>query len=369
MKIPLVDLAAQTDEIKETLWPVMHAAINDSAFIGGPNLVNFEENFGNFIHSSNFVGVSNGTSALEISLLAAGIKQGDEVITVAHTFFATVEAILNVGAVPIFVDVHLESGLIDIESIEDRISTRTRAVVPVHIYGHMAHLDNLKVICEKYGLKLIEDAAQAHGAKDINGNFAGTIGDFGTFSFFPGKNLGAWGDAGGIVTRTASDLEIVRKLKDHGRLSKYEHDLVGTNARMDALQSIVLNEKLKHLPRWNTRRQEIAQHYIEILNTHGHKVVAPKDSSGSAWHLFVVRVRNRSEFQEMFTKLGIATGIHYPIPLHKQPALAARYENVILGNTETLAEEIVSIPIHPHLTDMEVEYISKQFVKVAKFVE
>ena len=362
--IKLVDISAQHKELRKELKRALKHVVRNSAFIGGDLLKIFEKSFGEFSEINYVTGVSNGTSAIEIALRANGIGYGDEVITVSNTFFATVEAIYNVGAEPVFIDVKEIDGLMDLDLIEKAITSKTRAIIPVHLFGHLVDMQKLIEITSKYKLKVIEDAAQAHGASADWGT-PGALSDCATFSFYPGKNLGAWGDAGAIVTNHEHLHLQFQKLRDHGRLSKYEHDIIGTNARMDSLQAAVLSVKLTKLRSWNHRRIDIAKVYTEILKQRNFRILHSENRYQSAWHLFVVRVSNREAIQEHFKSLGIETGIHYPIPLHLQPALKVQFSNINLAVTETLANEIISIPIHPHLTDKEVLLIANEFIKVA----
>lgn len=365
MKIKLVDLEKQTKSIEIEVWPKIKDLVQNSNFIGSKHLLPFENSFAEFIGSPFFSGVANGTTALEIALRAAGISPGDEVVTVSNTFFATVEAIFNVGAHPVFVDVESNSGLMDTALVHSVITKKTTAILPVHLYGHAVPLEHLMDLCNKLGLKLIEDTSQAHGAT-YKGKCVGTFGDFGTFSFYPGKNLGAWGDAGGIATKEENNYLKINKLRDHGRTNKYEHDLIGTNGRMDPIQALVLDEKLKHLSKWNIRRKEIAQQYETRLSDTEIKIVKPLDSSGSVWHLFVVEVSNRDEVQKYLKEYEIESGIHYPIPLHRQPALKEKYSKSMLPNTEQLSRRILSLPIHGLMSDDEVEYVISNLLKIAK---
>jgi len=363
--IKLVDLGKQHKALENELNAAMEDIVANSSFIGGKPLANFESNFADFCGVDNLIGVSNGTTAIEVALRANGISQDDEVITVAHTFFATAEAILNVGAKPVFVDVNLVDGLMDISKIESAITKKTKAVIPVHLYGHLVNIKSLKKITDKYNLVIIEDAAQAHGASAAWGR-PGQITEAATFSFYPGKNLGAWGDAGAIATNDNELASKYRKLQDHGRITKYEHDVIGMNARMDALQAQVLTIKLSKLKSWNDCRQEIAFKYVEKFTEKGFEILFQNEAYQSAWHLFVVRVANREEIQANFKEAAIETGIHYPVPLHKQPALQDMFSGLTLPVTEKLAKEIISLPLHPYLTDDEVSQIIELFLKIAK---
>lgn len=366
--IKLVDLGKQHEALEVELNTAIGNIVSTSSFIGGKPLANFESKFAEFCGVDNLIGVSNGTTAIEVALRANGIGEGDEVITVAHTFFATAEAILNVGAKPVFVDVNIVDGLMDISKVEAAITKKTKALLPVHLYGHLVNIESLKKITDRYNLVIIEDAAQAHGASAAWGR-PGQITDAATFSFYPGKNLGAWGDAGAIATNDIALANKYRKLRDHGRITKYEHDVVGMNARMDALQAEVLTIKLSKLKSWNARRHEIAFKYIEKFTEKGFEVLFQNDAYQSAWHLFVVRVGNREEIQTNFKEVEIETGIHYPVPLHKQPALKNMFSGLTLPVTEKLAEEIISLPLHPYLTEDEVSKIIELFLKTARVVK
>lgn len=366
--IKLVDLGKQHKALESELVTAIEGIVATSSFIGGKPLAHFESCFADFCSVDNLIGVSNGTTAIEVALKANGIGEGDEVITVAHTFFATAEAILNVGAKPVFVDVNLDDGLMNISMIETVLSKKTKAVIPVHLYGHLVNIELLKRITDKYNLVIIEDAAQAHGASAAWGK-PGQITEAATFSFYPGKNLGAWGDAGAIATNDKTLADKYRKLRDHGRITKYEHDVVGMNARMDTLQAEVLRVKLNKLKSWNERRQEIAFRYISNFTRKGFKALFQDSAYQSAWHLFVVRVSNREEIQIRFKEAAIETGIHYPVPLHKQPALQDMFPGLSLSITEKLANEIISLPLHPYLTDDEVSVIIELFLQTAEVTE
>lgn len=362
--IKLVDPWQQHAEIENELVEIFKESLKSSAFIGGKPVSVFEESFAKFCNSQFAVGVSNGTAALEIALRASGVKKGDEVITVANTFFATVEAIYNVGAIPKFVDITLNDGLMDINLISEAVSPRTTAIVPVHLFGNLVNIHELAKIASKLNLRIIEDAAQAHGAIANWGNIA-QFSDSAAFSFYPGKNLGALGDAGAVVTNNGDIKDFMSKIRDHGRVSKYEHDYIGTNARLDALQASFLTVKLRKIPEWNQRRGRIAANYLNGLSSGGFHVLNDSDSYSSAWHLFVVRVKNRDSVMKYMSNNGIETGIHYPIPLHRQPAIRDYFKDLVLPNTEKLSGEIMSLPIHPFLTERNVETILKLFLDVA----
>ena len=366
--IKLVDLSRQHSELQTELFEVVQEVVSTSSFTGGKILENFENLFAEFLDTNHVIGVSNGTTALEVALRANGIRVGDEVITVANTFFATVEAIINIGATPIFVDVNLSDGLMDLGQIESTITSKTRAIIPVHLFGHLVNLEQLKKISDKSNIIVIEDAAQAHGASAEWGK-PGQLSEAAAFSFYPGKNLGAWGDGGSIATNNSHLAGVYSKIRDHGRISKYEHNLVGGNYRLDTLQAAILSIKLTKLKEWNHRREEIANIYIAALAEKGFKILVDQNAYKSAWHLFVVRVANRAEIQDHLKKCNIESGIHYPIPLHHQPAIVNSYLHIKLPITELLSGQIISLPMHPYLTKLEIEEVIFRFLEVARAIE
>lgn len=363
--IPLVDLKAQYRSIQTELDAAMQAVLDRTAFIGGEDLQQFEAEFAAYCGSKSCVGVGNGTDALYLALRALGIGSGDEVITVAHTFIATAEAISQTGARPVFVDIREDTMLIDPDAVEAAITPRTRAIIPVHLYGQPCDMDRLLEIAKHHNLKVIEDAAQAHGAR-WRGRRVGALGDAACFSFYPGKNLGAYGDAGAVVSQDEDLIERVRMLANHGRLEKYTHQMEGVNSRLDGLQAAILRVKLRYLDSWNAARQQHAAHYIEALKDSGLILPVVHPEAESVWHLFVVRVSEREKFQARLKEQGISTGIHYPLPLHQQPAY--QYLGVATGTlpvTEKVASEIVSLPMYAELTEEQVEKISEA-VKTVK---
>ena len=366
--IKLVDLSRQHAELQVELFEAVQEVVLTNGFIGGKILENFEKLFAEFLDTNHVIGVSNGTAALEVALRANGIGTGDEVITVANSFFATVEAIINIGATPIFVDVNLKDGLMDLGQVESAITSRTRAIIPVHLFGHLVNLERLKNITNKFSIIVIEDAAQAHGASAEWGK-PGQLSEGAAFSFYPGKNLGAWGDGGSIATNISHLAIKYSKIRDHGRLSKYEHDLVGGNYRLDSLQAAILAIKLTKLREWNRKREEIANIYIAALSERGFKILFDEHAYKSAWHLFIVRVSNREEVQDHLKNHNIESGIHYPIPLHHQPAIANSYSHIKLPITELLSGQIVSLPLHPYLTDLEIEEVLFRFLEIASIIE
>lgn len=364
--IPLVDLKAQYRSIQTELDAAMQAVLDRTAFIGGEDLRQFEAEFAAYCGSKACVGVGNGTDALYLALRALGIGSGDEVITVAHTFIATAEAISQTGARPVFVDIREDTMLIDPDAVEAAITPRTRAIVPVHLYGQPCDMDRLLEIAKHHNLKVIEDAAQAHGAR-WRGRRVGSLGDVACFSFYPGKNLGAYGDAGAVVSQDEYLIERVRMLANHGRLEKYTHQMEGVNSRLDGLQAAILRVKLRYLDSWNAARQRHAAHYTGALKDSGLILPVVHPEAESVWHLFVVRVSQRDKFQAWLKEQGISTGIHYPLPLHQQPAY--QYLGLATGTlpvTEKVASEIVSLPMYAELTEEQVEKIGEAVKTVNK---
>jgi dTDP-4-amino-4,6-dideoxygalactose transaminase len=351
MRVPLVDLHAQYASIKDEIDAAIGRTIDSAAFILGPEVEAFESEFAAFCEAGHCVACGNGTDALELVFKAFGIGPGDEVITVAHTFIATTEAISAVGARPVFVDVRPDTLLMNVGLIEQAITARTKAVLPVHLYGQPVDMDPLLVLARRHGLKVIEDAAQAHGAR-YGGRSAGTLGDAATFSFYPGKNLGAYGDAGAVVTNQTAIAEFIRKARNHGRAQKYEHDFEGRNSRMDGLQGAVLRVKLRHLDAWNRRRRELASLLDRSFAGTRIRPVAAAPVAEPVYHLYVVRVPRRDEVAAELRRRGIEAGIHYPLSLHLQKAYS--YLGVSGGSlpvTEQAAGEVLSLPLYPEMSD------------------
>jgi dTDP-4-amino-4,6-dideoxygalactose transaminase len=302
------------------------------------------------------VGVGNGTDALYLTLRALGIGPADEVITVAHTFIATAEAISMTGATAVFVDVTDDTMLMDPKLIEPAITPRTKAIVPVHLYGQSCDMDAIMEIARKHDLKVVEDAAQAHGGR-WRGQRVGSIGDAATFSFYPGKNLGAFGDAGAVVSQDEALIEQIRMLANHGRLEKYTHKMEGVNSRLDGMQAAILRVKLRYLDEWNEKRRQIADAYREQLTQSAIALPVVHEQAEPVWHLFVIRVAERERLQSLMKQEGIATGIHYPIPLHLQPAFEDRRAGYSLPATERAAVEVLSLPMYPELKQEQIEAV------------
>lgn len=366
MKIPLVDLKVQYDAIKDELNKSIREVMESSAFINGPHLKEFEKKFASYCGAKHCVGTSSGTSALTMALKAHGIGKGDEVITIPYTFIATTGAILECGAKPVFVDVK-EDYLIDTEKIKQAITDKTKAILPVHLYGQHADMDEILEITKDRNLLIIEDAAQAHGA-EYKGEKSPVSHASSTaiYSFYPAKNLGAYGDAGCIVTNDDAVAEKARLLLDHGRSSKYEYKILGFNHRLDNLQAAILNVKLNYLDKWVEQRRKIAQFYNKLLNG---LVETPKENPHNkhAYHLYVIRAKNRDMLSEHLSKNNIGTVIHYPIPLHLQEAYAfMQHKQGDFPLSEEHSKEVLSLPMYPELTEEQIDYICE---KIKEFVD
>ena len=351
-EIPLVDLKAQYESIRDEIDSAIARVVERQLFLNGPETKAFEAEFAAFSGVEHAVAVSSGTTALELVLAALGIGPGDEVITVSFTFFATVEAIAAAGATPVLVDVTPEDWTLDPALVAGAVTSRTKAILPVHLYGHPADLDAIAAAAP--GVPIVEDAAQAHGAR-YRGAPVGATSVAATFSFFPGKNLGAYGDAGAIVTRDGELAARLRALRDHGRSGKYEHVAVGTNARAAEIQAAVLRAKLPHLAAWNEERRRLSTRYEELLP--GVRVQQIQAWATTSRHLFVTSLPERDAVAAALAAEGIASGVHYPIPCHLQPAAStfAWREGSDLAATEDAAGTVLSLPLYPELGDAGVE--------------
>ena len=359
MRVPLADLAAQYRSLQPEIDSAIAAVLASGRFIGGPALTTFESEFAEYLGARGAVGVASGTAAVHLAMLACGIGQGDEVITASHTFIATAEAISHAGATPVFADIDDGTYTLDPISVEAAITPRTRAIVAVHLYGYPCNMDALSELARTRGLALIEDAAQAHGA-EYHGRRCGTLGDLASWSFFPAKNLGAYGDAGAVSGDDETLLARVAKLRDHGRSSKYEHDEIGFGERLDALQAAVLSVKLRRLEEWIAARRRIADLYRELLADLPLSLPDERPGSRHVYHQFVVRSSSRDELAEWLRSSGIEVGVHYPVPVHRQRAYAATASaRVDLPKTDSAAAEILSLPIFPELTDIQIEYVTE----------
>jgi dTDP-4-amino-4,6-dideoxygalactose transaminase len=359
MRVDLVDLAAQYRSIRGEIDEAIQRVLDATSFILGDEVRRFEAAWADQTGAGGAVGVSSGTAAIELSLRALGVGPGDEVITAAHTFIATAEAITNVGARPVFADIDPATYTIDPGHVEDLITARTRALLPVHLYGHPADMDAMMDIARRRDLWVIEDAAQAHGAM-VGERRVGSIGHLACFSFYPGKNLGAYGDAGAVTGDDPAVLDHIRRLRDHGRTTKYEHIEVGYAERIDALQAAILGAKLPHLEAWTEARRAHATRYVECLSDA--PVTQPTERPGvrHVYHLFVLRSARRDDLLAHLRAAGVMAGIHYPIPLHRQPAyIALGYGEVSLPHTERAAAEVLSLPMYPELTDEAISHVAE----------
>jgi dTDP-4-amino-4,6-dideoxygalactose transaminase len=366
MKVPFVDLKMQYECIRDEVAAALQQVFDTTAFAGGRFVEVFEKSFASFCGCRFAVGVSSGTSALWLALRALGIGQGDEVVTVPNSFFATAEAISLCGAVPVFVDVDLTTYTMDPALLEESITSKTKAVVPVHLYGQTADMDPILAVARKYELFIVEDACQAHGAM-YKGQKAGSMGDVGCFSFYPGKNLGAYGEAGLVVTDNPDIADRVRILRDHGQNEKYYHALLGWNARMDGFQGAILSVKLKYLEQWNEARRAHAQIYNELLA--GEEVLIlplEMDYATHVYHIFALRLPKRDALLEALKHKNIFCGIHYPVPIHLQEAYRfLQYEEGSFPIVEKCAREVLSLPMFPEL---QTEQIEKVAVEIQSFI-
>lgn len=360
VNIPLVDIGAQHQSLKQDIRLAIDRVILNTRFINGKEVTEFEQDFAEFCGAPYAVGLSSGTDALVLALRALGVGSGDEVITTPHTFIATVEAILSVNAKPVFVDIDPETFLIDVSQIPAKITKKTKAIMPVHIHGQSAPMDKIADIAKTHNLFVIEDAAQAQGTKYLGHN-AGQLSDVACFSFFPGKNLGAYGDAGGIITRHKEIADIIRKLSDHGRINKYESDVLGYNNRLDTIQAAILNVKLKKLASWNRSRREVAVAYVQGLADLPLSFQKIDEKAETVYHHFVISLDNRDALQAFLKSKGIASGVHYPVPMYRQPALAyLDIDEKDFPITNAVTSKILSLPIYPELEQSQVAYIVNQ---------
>jgi dTDP-4-amino-4,6-dideoxygalactose transaminase len=355
MKIPFLDLKAQYESIKPEIDQAIKRVVDSQSFILGKELEAFEKEFARYLDVEFVVGVNSGTDALILSLLALGIGKDDEVITPVNSFIATTTAIIQVGATPVFVDCDQDTYQIDINEVEKKITKKTKAILPVHLFGAPAEIDKLQEISKRNKLFLVEDAAQAHGAT-FNSQKLGTFGDLAAFSFYPGKNLGAYGDGGAIATNNSDLYEKLLKLRNYGQSKKYHHDSFGLNSRLDEIQAAVLRVKLKHLDLWNEKRRKIANTYIsEFKNFKTQKII---NNGLTNYYIFSIESDNRDELQEYLRTQGIETLIHYPIPIHLQKAnehLGYKKGDFLVA--KRIADRILSIPMYAELKTEDIKYI------------
>lgn len=358
--VPLVDLGAQMREVEDEVRAGIDDIFARTAFIGGQAVSAFERDYAAFIGVPHCIGVGNGTDALELALRGAGVSAGGEVIMPANTFIATAEAVCRIGAVPVPVDVDPQHLLIDPQAACDAVTDRTQAIMPVHLFGQTAFVEQLEPIAASCGAVIIEDAAQSQGASR-HGRPAGTFGIAAGTSFYPGKNLGAAGDAGAVLTSSEDVNRAVRLLADHGSSRKYIHDIVGMNSRMDAMQAVVLRAKLARLAEWNERRREAARRYSELLADMEITLPTSADGNTDVWHLYVIRLEDRDRVLRDLNEAGIGAGLHYPTPIHLTPALAdLGYSRGSFPVAEYAADRILSLPLYPHITAAQQEYVAER---------
>lgn len=360
MKVPYFDLPAQIRSVRPELDAAIARTLDECTYCLGPDVAAFECDFAKFCGVLHAVGFNSGTSALHVALRLLNIGPGDEVITTPFTFVATSWAISYVGAKPVFVDIDDRTCNLDPKKVERAITSRTKAILPVHLYGQICDLEPLLALATKHRLQLVEDAAQAHGAT-IRGKSAGTFGVMAGFSFYPGKNLGACGEAGALVMADSALAERARSLREHGSRARYHHDEIGYNYRMEGIQGAVLGVKLKHLAAWTESRRRIARRYTELLRGTPLKLQTELPASEGAWHLYVVRHPRRDELRTHLERQGIGTGLHYPMPLHLQKCYShLGHKAGDFPLAEAAARECLSLPIYPEMTDAQIEYVARQ---------
>ncbi|HUQ31829.1 MAG TPA: DegT/DnrJ/EryC1/StrS family aminotransferase [Pyrinomonadaceae bacterium] len=359
MTVPFVDLRRQYLSIKEEIDVAIARVLAETSFVLGREVEAFEASFAEYTGARFCVGLNSGTAAIQLAVMACGLKAGDEVILPANTFFATAEGVSTAGATPVFVDPDPISYNIDVSKIEAAITPRTRAVMPVHLYGQAADMDAILEIAKRHGLLVIEDAAQAHGSL-YKGRRVGALGAAGCFSFYPGKNLGAYGEGGAVVTNDAEIARQVRLLRDHGSMRKYHHEIIGYNFRLEGIQGAVLNVKLKLLDKWNELRREHAARYGELLRESNLMLPHEIAYARHVYHLYVVQAEARDGLQRTLSASGVQTGIHYPIPIHLQPAYSfLGHKRGDFPEAERQAGRVLSLPMFPELTDEELVRVAE----------
>jgi perosamine synthetase len=357
MEIPLSKMYVD-DQIHKAVFNVL----NSGRYINGQNLKSFEEEFADFCSTKYAVGVSSGTSAILLSLMALGIGEGDEVIVPSHTFIATASPAKFLGATLVYADIDPETYTIDPAEVQRKVTLRTKAIIPVHLYGHPCDMDPISELARAHNTYVIEDACQAHGAT-YKGKKTGSLGDIACFSFFPSKNMTVLGDGGMISTNDSQLAQKARMMRDHGRTQKYVHEILGLNCRLSEVHAAIGREQLKHLANWNARRRAIAAQYNVLLRDSGVIIPVEREWAKHVYHMYVVRVEQRDKLASYLKDKGIETGIHYPVPVHRQPCLKS---DVRLPVTEKYADEVLSLPMHPQLTDEQVKYVTSE---VRNFME
>jgi dTDP-4-amino-4,6-dideoxygalactose transaminase len=356
--IPYLDLPAQYRALKPEIDDAVQRVLENAQFILGPAVSAFEKDFAVYCGTREAIGVNSGTSALHLALLALGVRPGDEVITVPFTFVATVAAIEYAGARPVLVDIDPDYYTMDPRALEAAITPRTKAIIPVHLFGQSADMDPILDIARRHGVPVIEDACQSHGGT-YQGRRSGSMGELACFSFYPGKNLGAYGEGGAVVTNDAELANKIRLLRSWGEEVRYEHKYRGFNYRMDGIQGAILGVKLRYMERWTEARRSRADLYRRLLQDTDAGLPAERPGSRHVYHIFAVRLAQREAWRARLTEAGVQTGIHYPIPVHLQPAYAdLGYDRGDFPNSEELADEVLSLPIYPELTDAQVESVA-----------
>ncbi len=367
--IPFVDLKAQYRSIKPEIDAAVMKTLDDCAFVLGPEVAALEQSFADYCQTEHAVGVNSGTNALFLGLLAAGIGAGDEVITVPHTFIASASAIHYTGAKVVFCDIDPVTYTMDPDALEAAITPRTKAIVPVHLYGQMADMDPIMAIAKKHDLIVLEDAAQSHGA-EYRGRRAGSIGDIAGFSFYPGKNLGAAGEAGMTVTRRADWTRKLRMLRDWGAEQKYHHDIIGYNMRMEGLQGAVLRVKMKYIEQWTQARRAAANRYHQLFDGSGVQIPVEAEDRRHVYHVYVIRTPERQRWIDALQSAGVATGIHYPFPLHRLKAFEfLGYREGEFPHAEKAAAEVLSLPMFAEITRAQQETVADAVIRLQQETE
>ncbi len=369
MKVCFVDLGAQYRETKDEIARLNSVLMQRSDFILGESVKDFERSFADYIHSPYAIGVNSGTDALFLGLLSFGVGRGDEVIVPAYTYIASAFAVTYAGARPVFADIDEVTFNIDPHAIKRAITKRTKAIMPVHLYGQTADMGSIRDIAHKHGLRIIEDTAQAHGAQ-YQGRMAGSMGDIGAFSFYPTKNLGAFGDAGLIATNSRRLYQKLKKLRDYGRISKYVHGSIGYNSRLDSVQAVFLSAKLRHLDDWNQKRISVAMMYDKYLgDIPGIRLPQEANYGKHVYHIYAIRVKNRDRVLEGLVSAGISAAVHYPVPLHLQPVYRhLGYRRGDFPVAERVCRDVLCLPIHPHITEKQIAYVAQTLKRLVKNV-
>lgn len=362
--IPFVDLKIQYQGIKKEILSAIEGVLESSQFILGSEVAAFEKEFAEYCQADFAIGVNSGTSALHLALLALGVGPGDEVITTPFTFVATVAAIVYTGARPVFVDINEDSLTIDVDKIEKAITPCTKAILPVHLYGQSVDMDPLLEVAKRHNIPVVEDAAQAHGAK-YKGRAVGSLGDLACFSFYPGKNLGAYGEGGAVVTSNPEYNKKIRMLRDWGAEKKYQHVLKGYNYRLEGIQGAILRVKLRYLEVWTEARRAHAAHYTTLLANSSYQLPKAMPYGRHVYHVYAIRTPHRDTLQNALLDQGVQTGIHYPIPVHMLPAYAdLQYKEGDFPKTEKAAREVLSLPMFPELLPQQVEAVSNAVLNI-----